>query len=66
MSNNVFVKNIPKDIKNEELEKKFEHIGKVKSLKISLNSDHSSRGYGFICFQEEESAQKAIEFSKND
>lgn len=29
-------------------------------MKISLNGDHTSRGYGFICFQEAASAKKAI------
>lgn len=66
MNNNVFVRNIPKDLKHSDLQKKFEKIGKIKSLKVSLNSDHTSRGYGFICFQDEEAAVNAVEFSKND
>lgn len=48
MTTNVFVRNIPKELKLNDLEKKFAEFGKVKSLKVSLNSDHSSRGYGFI------------------
>ena len=59
INNNVFVKNIPKDMKHAELHQKFEAFGKIKSLKISLNPDHSSRGYGFICYQDEESAKKS-------
>jgi RNA recognition motif-containing protein len=50
ITHNVFVRCIPKDIKHKEVEEKFEAVGKIKSLKISLNPDHSSRGYGFICF----------------
>lgn len=65
-SHNVFVKNIPKDLKHVDLQKKYEGLGKIKSLKISLNSDHSSRGYGFICFQDEATALKAVEFSSKD
>jgi polyadenylate-binding protein len=42
------VRNIPKDIKARELEEKFKTFGTVKSLKVSLNTDHTSRGYGFI------------------
>jgi len=38
----------------------FENNGKIKSLKVSLNADYSSRGYGFICFQEEEGASNAL------
>jgi len=45
---NVFVRNIPKEMKHFELEEKFLNFGIVKSLKVSLNSDHTSRGYGFI------------------
>jgi polyadenylate-binding protein len=65
-SHNVFVKNIPKDLKHVDLQKKYEGLGKIKSLKISLNSDHTSRGYGFICFQDEATALKAVEFSSKD
>jgi len=64
---NVFVRRIPKD---EELTKEghaLQHnakwlednlkpFGEIKSLKISLNHDHSSRGYGYVCFQDPASA----------
>ena len=59
-NHNIFVK-VPKDMKNEELHQAFEQIGKIKSLKVSLNADFSSRGYGFICFQEEAAAQAALQ-----
>ena len=35
-------------------------------MKISLNPDHTSRGYGFICFNEEDAATKAVNMSKDD
>ena len=60
------MRNIPKDLKHIELEQKFTQYGKVKSLKVSLNEDHSSRGYGFICFDSEEAAESAVEGSKED
>lgn len=47
---NVFVKNIPKDMSIQDLEDKFKQYGEIKSVKISINPDHQSRGYGFICF----------------
>jgi len=59
-NNNIFVK-VPKEMRHEDLHKLFEQVGKIKSLKISLNADFSSRGYGFICFQEEQSAQGALQ-----
>jgi polyadenylate-binding protein len=64
--NYVFVKKIPSEIKAAELEEIFKKYGEVKSVKISLNPDHSSRQYGFICFQSPEGAQKAIEQTKKE
>lgn len=58
---NVFVRNIPKDVKVADLDKKFSaEFGRVKSAKISLNKDHESNRYGFVCFDDEESANRAI------
>ena len=42
------------------MHKKFEKFGPIKSLKVSNNADGSSRGYGFICYQEEQSAIDAV------
>ena len=33
----------------------------IKTLKISLNYNHESNGYGFICYEKQEDAQAAIE-----
>ena len=64
-SHNIFVK-VPKNLKHEDLHQMFETQGKIKSLKISLNPDYSSRGYGFICFQDESSASAALEAKLGD
>ena len=66
INHNVLIEKIPKDAKHADLHKKFSQVGKIKSLKISLNPDHTSRGYGFICFQNEESVNAAIKYSEND
>ena len=29
-------------------------------MKVSLNSDHTSRGYGFVCFQDPTGAEAAL------
>lgn len=60
ISQNIFVR-APKHMLHEDLHKTFEQFGPIKSLKASLNPDYSSRGYGFICFENPESAQRAIE-----
>lgn len=59
--NNIFVHKIPKEMSAQQLEDEFSKYGEIKSLKISLNEDHKSRGYGFVCFQESLSAKKALE-----
>lgn len=59
----VFVK-LPKDILHKDLEKIFSECGTIKSLKVSLNPDYSSRGYGFVCFQDKEGALSALNYSR--
>eukprot|EP00351_Strombidinopsis_sp_SopsisLIS2011_P001952 CAMPEP_0116882214 /NCGR_PEP_ID=MMETSP0463-20121206/14409_1 /TAXON_ID=181622 /ORGANISM="Strombidinopsis sp, Strain SopsisLIS2011" /LENGTH=465 /DNA_ID=CAMNT_0004535101 /DNA_START=398 /DNA_END=1798 /DNA_ORIENTATION=+ len=49
----------------KQLEEYFSQYGDIKSLKISLNADHSSRGYGFVCFQAPESSKKALDDTVN-
>lgn len=64
LAQNVFVRSIPKNLKHEDIHQIFSQFGPVKSLKISLNPDYSSRGYGFVCFETAEAATAALE-SKN-
>jgi len=45
----------------EELQTKFAQYGPIKSLKISINEDHSQRGFAFICYENAESAKNAAE-----
>lgn len=66
INNNIFVRNIPKDSNLKDLHEKYSKFGKIKSLKISLNPDHSSRGYGFVCFEEQDDASKAVDGTAND
>ena len=65
IDHNIFVRRIPKDLSPQQLEEHFQRYGDIKSLKISLNSDHQSRGYGFVCFQDSSSAGRALEAEGN-
>lgn len=62
----IFVRKIPKDMVAPDLDEKFSSFdpsGKkrpVKSLKISMDEGHTSRGYGFITYDSPEDAQAAI------
>jgi len=61
VDHNIFVRKIPKELSPKELEEHFSKYGEIKSLKVSLNSDHTSRGYGFVCFQDPASADAALQ-----
>ena len=57
---NLFVRKIPKIIHSEGLENLFKSYGDIISCKVSINEDYSSRGYGFVCFRDPESASRAL------
>lgn len=65
-THNVFVRSINPSWNHPDLHTKFQSYGPIKSLKISTNPDCSSRGYGFICFQDEETAANAVAGTAND
>jgi len=57
---NLFVRKIPKSVYSDGLEQIFSKYGEIISTKVSLNEDHSSRGYGFVCFKDPESSKRAL------
>ena len=57
---NVFVHNLDKSINHRQLHDTFEVYGKISSCKVQ-NKDGSSLGYGFVQFDRDEDALKAIE-----
>ncbi len=59
--NNMFVRRIPKSDSAAILENYFSKYGEIISCKVSLGSDHKSKGYGFVCFRDAAATQKAIE-----
>ncbi|KAK2454889.1 polyadenylate-binding protein [Trifolium repens] len=58
---NVFVKNLAESIDNLGLHDLFQKYGKILSSKIVMSEDGKSKGYGYIQFDSEESANDAIE-----
>jgi len=58
---NIYVKNFPLNWDNKMLKSKFEAFGPVRSAKVMMDSvTHNSRGFGFIVFENNESASKAM------
>ena len=69
---NLYIKNLPLDLTDDKLKEIFEKYGEVKSVKISkfilvtkikdkYKEIEQSRGFGYVCYTNPESATKAIE-----
>ncbi|KAL9658572.1 hypothetical protein ABK040_006110 [Willaertia magna] len=58
---NLFIRNIPMDYNEEKLRKVFESFGTVSGVKIIIDNNQQSKGYGFCKFEKREDALKAIQ-----
>ena len=59
--NNVYIKNFGDEMGEEELKDLFEPYGKLVSVKIMSDINGKSRGFGFVSYEEPESAEKAVD-----
>lgn len=68
---NLFVRNLPKDLTEDQIRKIFSEYGQIESLKLitvesyrveeKLIPDQVSTGKAFVCFANPESAERALE-----
>lgn len=58
---NVFVKNFGPEFTEEELKDLFSTYGKITSVHFEKDAEGKSRGFGFVNFEEHDSAVKAVE-----
>ena len=58
---NVFIKNLHPDIDNKTLYDTFSTFGKILSCKIATDEHGHSKGFGFVHYDDAESAKAAIE-----
>lgn len=58
---NVFIKNLDTSVDNKQLHDTFSMFGNIVSVKVAADRSGSSLGYGFVHFDSDDSAQRAIE-----
>ncbi|KAL6644816.1 hypothetical protein ACP70R_016424 [Stipagrostis hirtigluma subsp. patula] len=58
---NLYMKNLDDDITEDLIKLKFSQFGSIVSVKIMKREDGTSQGFGFVSFQNPESAKKAKE-----
>lgn len=58
---NLYMKNLDLDVTEELLREKFSEFGKIASLVISRDDNGTSRGFGFVNFDNPDDARQAME-----
>jgi len=58
---NLFIKNLEKSISDKELHDSFIKFGKILSSRVECHVNGESKGFGFVHFENPDSAKRAIE-----
>ena len=59
--NNVYVKGFPVDYSDDNLIDLFKEFGKIQNVAIMRDGTGISKGFGFVCFEDSSSAEKATQ-----
>uniref|UniRef100_A0A3Q3A385 Polyadenylate-binding protein n=1 Tax=Kryptolebias marmoratus TaxID=37003 RepID=A0A3Q3A385_KRYMA len=58
---NVYIKNFGDDMDDEKLRELFSKYGNALSIRVMMDENGKSRGFGFVSFERHEDAQKAVD-----
>lgn len=58
---NVYIKNFGDDLSDEKLYEIFSQFGKITSHRVMSSDEGKSRGFGFVCYEDPEAAEKACD-----
>ncbi|XP_041867713.1 polyadenylate-binding protein 1A-like isoform X2 [Melanotaenia boesemani] len=58
---NVYIKNFGDDMDDEKLRELFVKYGNAMSIRVMMDDNGKSRGFGFVSFERHEDAQKAVD-----
>lgn len=58
---NVYIKNFGDEFDDDKLFEMFSKYGKVTSHKVMSSDEGKSRGFGFVCYEDPEAAEKACD-----
>ena len=58
---NVYVKNLPDDMNDDQLTEMFTKYGPVTSAKVMTNDDGKHKGFGFVSYESPDAAEKAVD-----
>lgn len=62
--NNIYVKNLPEDLTEEQLKEKFAAFGEIESVKLAVDTASgtpASKGFGFVKYKDAASARAAVD-----
>jgi len=63
---NLFIKNLDDSLSEDDLREHFNPFGTITSIRIMRDSNNqTSRGFGFVCFSNQEEANKAVQEMNN-
>ncbi|GFR09406.1 polyadenylate-binding protein 1 [Trichonephila clavata] len=58
---NIYIKNFQSTMKDEDLKELCKKFGTILSSKVMPDENGESRGFGFVCFEDADSAKKAVQ-----